>query len=87
MNAGKIDQVADPVRLYTKPQTRFVAAFIGRTNLLDGVLDGGDIRFPGVHRPGRAAPGTLDRHPSFSVRPQSIGLHRAAPSEPAAAGG
>src|SRR3954466_15482243 len=47
MNAGRIEQVADPVTLYTKPQTRFVAAFIGRTNLLDGVLDGAQIRFPG----------------------------------------
>ncbi|MDP9096033.1 MAG: ABC transporter ATP-binding protein, partial [Pseudomonadota bacterium] len=79
MNAGRIEQVADPVSLYTKPQTRFVAGFIGRTNLLDGVLDGADIRFPGFSVP---AQGSFERRPSFSVRPQSIGLHRAAPAGP-----
>src|SRR3954465_2725512 len=57
MNAGRIDQVADPVTLYTKPQTRFVAAFIGRTNLLDGVLDGPQIRFPGFAVAAGLAPG------------------------------
>jgi ABC-type Fe3+/spermidine/putrescine transport system ATPase subunit len=81
MNAGKIEQVADPVTLYTSPQTRFVAGFIGRTNLLDGVLDGAQIRFPGFTVPAALAPGTLERRPSFSVRPQSIGLHRAAPAD------
>jgi ABC-type Fe3+/spermidine/putrescine transport system ATPase subunit len=82
MNAGRIEQVADPVTLYTKPQTRFVASFIGRTNLLDGVLDGSQIRFPGFTVPAGLAPGTSDRRPSFSVRPQSIGLHTAAPADP-----
>jgi iron(III) transport system ATP-binding protein len=82
MNAGRIEQVADPVSLYTKPQTRFVAGFIGRTNFLDGVLDGGEIRFPGFTVPAGLAPGTLERRPSFSVRPQSIGLHSAAPADP-----
>ena len=82
MNGGRIEQVADPVTLYTKPQTRFVAAFIGRTNLLDGVLDGSQIRFPGFTVPAGLAPGGAERRPSFSVRPQSIGLHREAPAQP-----
>src|SRR6266849_4612770 len=34
MNAGRIEQVDTPLRLYTRPQTRFVASFVGRTNLL-----------------------------------------------------
>ncbi len=82
MNAGRIEQVADPVTLYTKPQTRFVAGFIGRTNFLDGVLDGGQIVFPGFTVPAGLAPGARDRRPSFSVRPQSIGLHTAPPPAP-----
>ncbi len=82
MNAGRIEQVADPVTLYTKPQTRFVAGFIGRTNFLDGVRDGGQIVFPGFIVPAGLAPGTRERTPSFSVRPQSIGLHTAAPPDP-----
>jgi len=38
MNAGKIEQVDAPHLLYTKPRTRFVAGFVGRTNLLKRVL-------------------------------------------------
>ena len=73
MNGGAIEQVADPVTLYQQPQTRFVAGFIGRTNLLDGVRDGNAIRFPGFSVPVEHAPGGGS---SFSVRPQSIGIFR-----------
>ncbi len=71
MNQGRIEQVDDPVSLYTRPQTRFVAGFIGRTNFLDGVSNGSSIRFPGF-----AVPTDLPAGPaSFSVRPQSVALH------------
>ena len=84
MNAGRIEQVADPVTLYTSPQTRFVAGFVGRTNFLDGVLSGNEIRFPGFTVPAALVPGGAGgghHRPSFSVRPQSIRLHTAAPSD------
>jgi ABC-type Fe3+/spermidine/putrescine transport system ATPase subunit len=51
MNHGRIEQVDDPVALYNRPQTRFVAGFIGRTNFLDGTVDGGMIKFPGFTVP------------------------------------
>ena len=42
MNVGRIEQLASPAELYERPATRFVADFIGSTNLLDGtVADGG----------------------------------------------
>jgi ABC-type Fe3+/spermidine/putrescine transport system ATPase subunit len=75
MNAGRIEQVDAPHLIYTRPRTRFVAAFIGRTNILDGVREGGRLRFPGFDVPAAAAPGGTT---SFSVRPQSIGLSAAA---------
>ena len=71
MNAGRIEQVADPVTLYQRPATRFAAAFIGRTNILDGVVDGDTLRFPGFGVPAASIEGT-----SVSVRPQSIGMFR-----------
>jgi iron(III) transport system ATP-binding protein len=39
MNHGRIEQVDDPVSMYNRPLTRFVAGFIGRTNFLVGALE------------------------------------------------
>lgn len=50
MNGGKIEQVDDPVALYGAPKTRFVAAFIGRTNLLDVTVRDGTFAVPGSAR-------------------------------------
>lgn len=36
---GKIEQVATPREIYDRPSTRFVAEFIGETNLLEGRVD------------------------------------------------
>ena len=44
---GRVDQVGTPDELYNKPKTRFVADFIGQTNLLDGKVSsvsGGSCR-------------------------------------------
>jgi ABC-type Fe3+/spermidine/putrescine transport system ATPase subunit len=38
MNRGKIEQVSKPHELYTRPQTSFVAQFIGRNTLIPGTL-------------------------------------------------
>src|SRR6185503_9670568 len=47
MNAGRIAQVDDPHTLSTRPKTRFVAGFIGRTNFIDGARSGSEIVFDG----------------------------------------
>jgi len=74
MNHGRIDQVDDPVSLYNRPRTRFVAGFIGRTNFLDGRVDGNQIVFPGFAVPLASVAGgdSLEGEASFSVRPQTI---------------
>ena len=36
MNAGKVVQVGTPEEIYDAPQTRFVAQFIGQSNLVEG---------------------------------------------------
>src|SRR3982751_6910313 len=38
MNAGRIEQIGDPAAIYETPATRFVAEFIGRMNLVQGVV-------------------------------------------------
>ena len=42
MHAGKVEQLGTPEELYERPATRFVADFIGTTNLLHGTVEGVD---------------------------------------------
>jgi spermidine/putrescine transport system ATP-binding protein len=42
MNKGHFEQLADPETLYERPGTRFVAGFLGKSNLLHGTLEGID---------------------------------------------
>jgi ABC-type Fe3+/spermidine/putrescine transport system ATPase subunit len=85
MNLGRIEQVDDPITLYNRPRTRFVAGFIGRTNFLDGTADGTLIDFSGFALPVGALPGaaSLPRKACFSVRPHAIALHEAPPADTA----
>ena len=81
MNHGRIEQVDDPVSLYNRPKSRFVAGFIGRTNFLEGRLDGSTIVFPGFIVPAGLFPdvASLAGDVTFSVRPQNVALHHAIP--------
>jgi iron(III) transport system ATP-binding protein len=81
MNQGRVEQVDEPRALYARPRTRFVAGFIGRTNLLDGVARSDEIVFDHftIPRSRFAEPAALDGQVSFSLRPQSILLHRQPP--------
>jgi spermidine/putrescine transport system ATP-binding protein len=40
MNRGRIEQAGDPAELYERPETAFVAGFLGVSNLLPGAVDG-----------------------------------------------
>ena len=40
MNNGKIEQVSDPETLWRAPESRFVADFMGMTNMYTGVVSG-----------------------------------------------
>jgi spermidine/putrescine transport system ATP-binding protein len=42
MNEGKVQQVADPPTLYERPKNRFVADFIGQTNVFSGTVEAVD---------------------------------------------
>jgi spermidine/putrescine transport system ATP-binding protein len=39
MNEGRVQQVADPPTLYERPKNRFVADFIGQTNVFSGMVE------------------------------------------------
>lgn len=41
LNGGRIEQAGTPAELYAKPETRFVAGFIGATNLIEAMVISG----------------------------------------------
>jgi ABC-type Fe3+/spermidine/putrescine transport system ATPase subunit len=48
MNGGVIEQAGAPDDVYRRPASRFVARFIGETNLLEGTAEGGMLRLEGI---------------------------------------
>jgi spermidine/putrescine transport system ATP-binding protein len=76
MHAGKVEQLGTPEELYERPTSRFVADFIGSTNLLRGrIEDDGWVRLSS----GDVAHVAHDGLPTgteveISVRPESIAL-------------
>jgi ABC-type Fe3+/spermidine/putrescine transport system ATPase subunit len=44
MNKGQIEQIGQPSEVYEVPESRFVAEFIGRCNLLPASLWGASVR-------------------------------------------
>ncbi len=52
MNEGVIQQVGSPIDIYNEPENRFVAKFIGESNIVDGImLDDYLVDFAGYHFP------------------------------------
>ncbi|KPP88289.1 MAG: spermidine/putrescine transport system ATP-binding protein [Rhodobacteraceae bacterium HLUCCA08] len=87
MNKGRIEQDGTPEELYFRPASRFVAEFVGETNLLSGRMRGteGDkvvMDWQGTTLKGKA-PSTLpgDGTPiTASVRLEKLGFHAERPA-------
>lgn len=48
MNQGHIQQIGRPIDIYNEPVNRFVADFIGESNIVEGVMEAGDkVTFSG----------------------------------------
>ena len=81
MNHGRIEQIDAPHVLYARPRSRFVAGFIGRTNFLEGTLNGGDVRFDGFSAAASRLEGANGSGALlYSLRPQAIGLSSQKPN-------
>jgi len=63
MNRGRYEQLGDPEVLYERPKTRFVAGFLGVSNLLPATRDGAD----GGHAMFHLADGSAVRVPNQLV--------------------
>ncbi|MBC7476706.1 MAG: ABC transporter ATP-binding protein [Pseudorhodobacter sp.] len=71
---GRSEQIDPPDVVYRAPATPFVAGFIGTMNLIDGQVQAGVFRHPGLdlNMPVADGPATL------AVRPESLGIIAAA---------
>lgn len=89
LHRGRIEQIGRPIDLYESPRSSFVAAFIGDTNFLDGVVDiavATDYsqliieNFPPVlcYNDKKLSPGELVH---LSLRPEKLHISKQRPKE------
>ncbi|MDQ3128834.1 MAG: ABC transporter ATP-binding protein [Chloroflexota bacterium] len=89
MNKGRYEQLGDPEMLYERPTTRFVASFLGVSNLLPATVIGRD----GSHGTVRLTDDSTIQVPaalvegatavSIGIRPEKIRLHESDAAAPA----
>jgi multiple sugar transport system ATP-binding protein len=74
LNAGRIEQVGTPLELYHRPQTRFVAGFLGAPamNFIPVTIQNGLAQLPGGGT--LAVPGARDGAVELGVRPERLRL-------------
>jgi len=81
MNKGRIEQVATPFELYTRPRTPFVAQFVGRNTILAGTLAGVDGEIGHVTTEFGNLSGSVARNPNpgsavrVVIPSEALGLH------------
>lgn len=86
---GKIEQAAAPLDLYHRPATRFVAGFVGESNLIEARItalrpDGGlaaspalgPIAWQGAGQPAGGAPVSPGQAVALMIRPEHMKLSR-----------
>jgi iron(III) transport system ATP-binding protein len=73
MNQGRLEQVDSPYDLYHRPQSRFVAEFMGHTDFIQGVASRAGVETALGVLPGQCA-ATAGTAVAVCVRPDDIAL-------------
>jgi len=83
MKEGRLEQLAPPTDVYSRPATSFVAEFVGLSNRLTGDVSGGQVTVRGCTLPLMEA-GVPDGQVVALVRPEAVTLasHTSAESGP-----
>src|SRR5438876_77928 len=82
---GRVVQIGTAQELFDRPRTRFVAEFIGKTNVIDGTAEGPSTVARGSLRLQVAAGDLEPGAPvAISIRPHQIEMAPAEPAAPAA---
>jgi len=82
MNGGRIDQLGTPEDIYARPQSEFVARFIGASNVIKGIgRDAAHVEFAGVALRCVGEPVKTGAATAVSVRPHDIAISAARPAK------
>jgi len=73
MHAGHVQQVGSPTEIYDRPVNRFVAGFIGETNLLCARVQGEQLDF-GASGPLRLPDASWTGEVTLAIRPERLQL-------------
>jgi iron(III) transport system ATP-binding protein len=75
MNNGRIEQIGTPEEVYYKPKTKFVAQFLGRTNIFEAQVEDSDTIFTqiGCLKLNCKAKGQI----TCSIRPEHLTIEKA----------
>jgi len=83
MNAGKIDQLGTPEDIYERPQSEFVARFIGSSNVIKGIArDENHVAFSGATLQVMGAKLQAGQNAVVAIRQHDIQLSTSAPPTP-----
>jgi iron(III) transport system ATP-binding protein len=81
MNSGKIDQLGTPEDIYDRPQSEFVARFIGASNVIKGTaLDGNHVSFAGATLQVTGAKLNPGQSAAVAIRQHDVVLSTQAPA-------
>ena len=85
LRSGRVEQLGTPADLYKRPHSRFVAEFLGETNILEGTVVSSSptaavLETPAGKLEGTIPPGLTPPKPScralLSIRPESIQISK-----------
>ena len=85
MREGRLEQLAPPTEVYSRPATSFVAEFVGLSNRLAGEVRGGEVIVRGCKLP-LVERDTPDGQVVALVRPEAVSLASHAPGSEAGSG-
>jgi putative spermidine/putrescine transport system ATP-binding protein len=78
MREGRLEQLASPTEVYSRPATSFVAEFVGLSNRLAGEVRGGEVIVRGCKLP-LVEKDTPDGQVVALIRPEAVSLASRAP--------
>lgn len=81
MNQGRVLQTGSPVAIYEQPDSRFIAEFIGESNLLNARLGKGAVAIGSAIVPVPSASGAEGTEVTLLLRPEQIRLQPVDASE------